>query len=119
MPVYASRDGEVAASLYNLWRRARLHLVFPLRIELSGMKQMQLILEEDSWVVVDTNQYDLPILAWLEFQDSGRSSLHTPVICKINFYHYMANQIQKTVLERMSNKLESLLSESGLSDDAK
>ncbi len=112
MPVYASCDGEVAASLYNVWRRAKLHLALPLRIELQGMKQMRLIVEEDCWVVVDENQYDLPILAWLEFQDSGRSSLHTPVTCRVNTYHYLAHLIKDKVLEHMGNELEVLLHES-------
>jgi len=63
MPVYAVQTDQIEASLFNLWRRARLHLNMPLRIELPGMKQMVLIVEDDSWVVVDQCQYDLPVLA--------------------------------------------------------
>ncbi len=97
------------ASIYNLWRRARLHITMPLRIEMPELKQMALILEEDSWVVVDQCQYDLPVLAWVEFQDSERSSLHTPVSCTLNYYHYLASQIREKVLLLMSKDLEARL----------
>jgi len=111
MPVYATRTDEVDAPLYGLWRRARLHLQFPLRFDLPGMKQMTLIIEDDSWVVVDQNQYDLPVMAWLSFQDSDRSSLHTPVTCTVNYYHYLANQLHDKVLRHMANYLQSQLNE--------
>jgi hypothetical protein len=106
MLVYAARTDQVEASLYNLWRRARLHLDMPLHIALPQLKQMALILEEDCWVVVDQNQYDLPVMAWVEFQDSGRSSLHTPVTCTINYYHYMASLLREKVLLLMREALE-------------
>ena len=109
MPVYEKRDGQVDAALYNLWRRARLHGNLPLRIELPEQKQMVLIVEEDSWVVVDQNQYDLPMLAWVEFQDAGRDSLHTPVACTMNFYHYMASRLRQPALECLAEALEEKL----------
>jgi len=109
MPVYAARADQVEASLYNLWRRARRHLDMPLRIELPQLKQMALILEEDCWVVVDQNQYDLPVMAWVEFQDDGRSSLHTPVACTLNYYHYMASHLRQKVLLLMAEALDEHL----------
>ncbi|VAW98703.1 hypothetical protein MNBD_GAMMA23-2397 [hydrothermal vent metagenome] len=113
MPVYAARTDQIEASLYNLWRRARLHLTFPMRIELPQLKQMALILEDDSWVLVDQCQFDLPIIAWLDFQDVGRNSLHTPVSCKMNYYHHLANRIHDKVLLLMTHELEQRLYDSG------
>ena len=113
MPVYASQSEQLAAPLYNLWRRARLHLALPLRIELPQLKQMALILEPDCWVVVDQVQYDLPVLAWVEFQDTGRSSLHTPVTCTLNYYHYMASQLRGRVLTLLEQELEARLRKTG------
>ncbi len=110
MPVYESRTETLDASIYNLWRRARLHVEMPLRIEMPELKQMALILEDDSWVVVDQCQYDLPVLAWIEFQDSERSTLHTPVTCTLNYYHYLASHIREKVLRLMSKDLEARLS---------
>lgn len=109
MPVYESRTDQLDAAMYNLWRRARLHLTMPLRIELPELKQMALIVEHDCWVVVDQCQYDLPVLAWLDFQDAGRSTLHTPVPCTINYYHYLASHLQDKVLTLMSQALETRL----------
>jgi hypothetical protein len=106
MPVYAARTEQVEASLYNLWRRARLHLDMPLRIDLPGLKQMVLILEEDCWVVVDQCQYDLPVLAWVDFQDTGRTTLHTPVECTMTYYHFMASHLREKTLVHMAEALE-------------
>ncbi len=117
MPVYATRTDEIEAPLYNLWRRACLHLQIPMRIELPNLKQMALILEEDSWVVVDQYQYDLPVLAWLDFQDSDRTALHTPIACKLNYYHHMANHLREKVLELMSEALQGRLDHSPASTD--
>ncbi len=109
MPVYETRTVELDASLYNLWRRARMHITMPLRIELPELKQMALIIENDCWVVVDQCQYDLPVLAWLEFQDSGRTSLHTPVACTMNYYHHLASHLREKVLTQMNETLETRL----------
>jgi len=117
MPVYAARTDEVDASLYNLWRRARLRLQMPLRIELPGLKQMVLVIEHDSWVVVDERQFDLPVLAWLEFRDAGRASLHTPVTCTMNYYHYMASHVREKALARMQEALEIKLGQTGPATD--
>ncbi len=113
MPAYETRSDQLDASLYNLWRRARLHLPMPLRIELPELKQMVLIIENDSWVVVDPCQYDMPVLAWLDFQDAGRDNLHMPVDCTINYYHYLADRIRGKVLTLMTEALEDRLNEAG------
>ncbi|HID82321.1 MAG TPA: hypothetical protein EYP51_08125 [Thiotrichales bacterium] len=111
MPVLASRPAEMDATIYNLWRRARLHLQIPLRLSLPGLAQMILILYEDSWVVVNESQNDLPVLAWVDFEDSHRDSLHKPIPCTLNFYHYMASSLRGKVLERMEAALEKRLQE--------
>lgn len=109
MQVIAARHCELEASLYNLWRRARLHLGSPLRLPMPDLKQMVLILEDDSWVVVDEVQYDLPVLAWVNFQDRHRDNIYKPVPCTLNFYHYMASSIRGKVLALMGEQLEALL----------
>ena len=105
----ASRPAEIEASVYNLWRRSRIHLGHQTRLDIPGLPQMVLILDEDSWVVVNERQYDLPILAWVDFQDAHRDSLHKPIACTLNYYHYMASSIRAKVLERMAEVLENRL----------
>ncbi|MFV2004578.1 MAG: hypothetical protein ACC650_05190 [Gammaproteobacteria bacterium] len=110
MLVYASRSCLLEAPLYNLWRRARLHLGSPLRLPLPGLKQMLLILEDENWVVVDEGQYDLPVLAWVDFQDSHRDNMYKPVPCTLNYYHYMASSLRGKVLVCMAETLQARLS---------
>ncbi len=109
MPVYASCTEVIDASLYNLWRRARLHLNLPVHLKLPKLKTMILILEVDYWVMVDPRHYDLPLIAWVKFQDSGRSSLHTPVECTINYYHFMASQFYEKILINIGEAFEKSL----------
>ena len=109
LPVIATRPDQLEAALYNLWRRARQRFGTPLRIELPGLKEMALLLEDDAWVVVDQRQYDLPILAWVEFASQGRDALHEPVRCTLNYYHFMASQLRAKVLGLMQENLETRL----------
>ena len=109
MPIYATRSDDINASLYNLWRRARMHLSLPIRIDLPELKSMALIIENDSWVLVDPRQYDLPVIAWVNFEDEGRNSLHTTVTCRVNYYHFMATQLRSKVLVLMESRLKQRL----------
>ena len=107
--VYASRPCLMEAELFNLWRRACLHLTMPMRIPLTGLKQMLLIVEEDAWVVVDEVQYDLPILAWVDFDSQHRDNLHKQVPCTLNYYHFMASSLRGKVLVLLKEAFEEKL----------
>lgn len=109
MPVMASRPAEIEAGVYNLWRRSRMRFGGETRLNIPGLPQIVLILDEDSWVVVNEKQYDLPILAWVDFQDAHRDSLHKPIACTLNYYHYMASSIRAKVLDRMAEALTQKL----------
>jgi len=111
MPIYASRPCELDAEVYNLWRRAHLHFNSPMRIDLPGLKQMVLIIDEHSWVVVDQVQYDMPVLAWVDLQLENRDNLHLPVPCTLNYYHYMASAVRAKALACMSEALTLKLKE--------
>jgi hypothetical protein len=109
MPVYAQNDEEVSAKLYNLWRRVKLHFSLPIRIPLEGYRGLVMALEEHEWVVVDERQNDMPVLAWIEFEDQGRDAIHLPVKCKLNHYHFAAEKIRTHSLELMETALEEKL----------
>jgi hypothetical protein len=109
VPVYQQRDDEVTARLYNLWRRAKLHFDLPLRIPLEGYRGLVMLLEEHEWVIVNERQNDLPVIAWVEFEDQGRDALHVPVKCKLNFYHFAASKVRAHSLELMEEALEHKL----------
>jgi hypothetical protein len=109
LPVYAGRDDRIEARHYNLWRRARSRFGSPLRLPLAGVPGMELILDEREWVVVDTRQGDLPVLAWVGFGDAGRSALHEPVRCTLNYYHFAATRLRAKVLAILEQVLEERL----------
>lgn len=108
VPVYAQRSDAIEAVHYNLWRRARQRYSHPLRLELPGLSGMELILDDTAWVVVDARQFDLPVLAWVEFEDHGRA-LHAPVACKLNYYHFAASRLRGKVLDILQQALEDKL----------
>ena len=111
VPYCAQRDAEIDAILYNLWRRAKLHFSMPLRLPLVDYSGFVMVLEENEWVCVDERQNDLPILAWVEFEDQGRDALHLPVKCKLNYYHFAASKVRAHSLELMQKELENRLQE--------
>ena len=111
IPYYAQRNDEIDAKLYNLWRRAKLHFTMPMRLPLVDYSGCVMLLEEHEWVCVDERQNDLPILAWIEFEDQGRDALHLAVKCKLNYYHYAASKLRAHSLELMQDELEKRLQE--------
>ena len=109
MQAYGVHATNMDAVTFNLWRRVRLHLNLPARMALPALKSMELVLEDDCWVLVDAQHYELPMIAWLNFQDEGRSSLHTPVECTENYYHHMATQFRERVLGEIRKAFENYL----------
>jgi hypothetical protein len=109
MPVYEQLNVEVPAKLYNLWRRAKLHLIFPIRFSLEGFRGLVMILDQHEWLCADETMNDLPVICWLNFDDKGRDAIHLPVACTLNYYHFAASKIQTQVLELMEKELEHML----------
>jgi len=109
MPVYEQQKVEVAAKIYNLWRRAKLHMQCPIRFSLAGYRGLVMILDKDEWLCADERQNDMPVICWIEFVDQGRDTLHLPVQCTLNYYHFAAYKIRAHVLELMAEELERLL----------
>jgi len=116
VPCYAQRDDEVTAQLYNLWRRAKLHLTCPIRIPLESLPGMVMILDVDEWLCADARQNELPVLAWVDFEDRGRDALHEPVKCRLNYYHFAASKLRAQALAEMEQVLERRL-QGGASGD--
>jgi hypothetical protein len=114
VPFLAQRADKIEARLYNLWQRLRQRrqakrLHGPFRVPLEGLSGLELIVDEQSWVCVDVRQYDLPILAWLDFEDARRDALHLPIPCKINYYHFAASRLRGKVLDLLAHELEQRL----------
>jgi len=109
IPVFAARCDVVPARHYNLWRRARMRLGTPIAIGLPELKEMELILEHDAWVVIDHNRHQVPVLAWTAFSPPPERGLHEPVPCTLNYYHFMASSLRAPVLDYLFTGLEKRL----------
>jgi len=109
MPIFQQQKVEVAAKVYNLWRRARLHMKFPIRFALRDFRGLVMILDKNEWLCADETNNDFPVLCWLEFDDHGRDALHVPVQCTLNYYHFAADKIELQVLQLMQETLEQML----------
>jgi hypothetical protein len=83
----------------------------PISIPLEKFPGLVMELESDAWVVVDGRQNELPVLAWVDFEDQGRDALHVPVKCKLNHYHYAASKVRAYALEVMEQELTRRLSD--------
>jgi hypothetical protein len=105
LPRYSSADFELNAALYNRVRVALLRLGSPLRFPLPWLRHLDMILDEETWIVVDNTLNDMPVMAWLEFQTEHRSALHIPIACRLYSYHCHADVIQPQVLEAIADEL--------------
>lgn len=101
IPVFEIRQLSMRAEDYNLVQIALKRLGTPLRIELPGLRTLDLVLEKDAWIVIDRSLNDIPVLAWVDFQTSHRQNLHGPVSCERRTYHTHALIIIDKVIEAM------------------
>lgn len=113
VPIYEQRKDQVTAKLYNLWRRAKLHFTLPIRLPLTDTQGFVMLVEQHELVCVNELQNDLPVLAWVDFEDKGRDALHEPVKCKLNYYHFAATKIRAQALEVMEQSLDQRLHDEG------
>ena len=109
---------KVEAPLYNLARRALARLGPELRIALRGLKSLELIVQQDSWIIVDRALNDLPVAAWADFETHNGRGLHEPVLCELRYYHGHAGLVIKKTLRRMGEELSALLDDGSVEDDA-
>ncbi len=96
-----SENTEVQAIYYNHVQTALKRLDNQIRFKIPTLKHLDLILQNDAWVVVDTVLNDMPIIAWSDFNIEHRETLHQPVKCEIRFYHFAADKIMDKTLEAM------------------
>lgn len=111
LPRYSSADIEMDAALYNRVRIALHRLGSPLRFSLPMLRHLDMILDEETWIVVDNSLNDIPVMAWLDFQAGHRNALHTPIPCRFYTYHCHAEvilpQLLETVADELARRLES------------
>ena len=106
MPFMAQRKGCLEAKVFNKWRLAVPKLGNRIDIALPGLKSMHFVLTPKFWVVVDAVNYDVPIIAWLDFSIANRTELHKPIACNLNYYHFAASAIRARALNEAENHFD-------------
>lgn len=109
VPVIKIKPAIIEADKFNRVRLGLLRLENPLRFALPGLRGMDVIINDKAWICVDRTLYDLPVLAWTEFETLDRMGLHDPVRCKLYHYHVHANVIAGTVLNTVDRLLQERL----------
>ncbi len=109
MPILAQRDDALDAKVFNVWHRARSRWGEPIRIDDTGLKQIEIILTDRYWVCADVILHYCPVVAWVDFERENRGSLHEPIPCKINYYHFAASALRAKALEQIKEVLEQRL----------
>jgi hypothetical protein len=111
VPALRVQQGHVEARDYNQLRLAMLRLGRPLRLPIPKLRHLDLLLDTDAWICADRLLYDLPVVAWTDFQDRGREALHAPIPCTIRIYHAHAELIIPIVLSEANRILREQLAE--------
>lgn len=111
LPVYETTETSISAVTFNLVQIAFNRLGELVEIPLTGLRNFELILSRDAWIVVDHDLNHIPVLAWTDFQSEGRSTLHESVPCRLKTYHMQATAILERVSTFMEKELEKRLSE--------
>ena len=108
LPILDSYPSRVPAATWSAWRRYWRRTPRRTCFGLEGMPPLSLLLDEREWVLVDSGQYDMPVLSWSAFEDEGRG-LHEPVRCTVRQYHQGAAKFRDKALLLMAAELESRL----------
>ncbi len=106
-----SMPGHVEAHYFNVAQTALKRVADQWRFKIPTLNHLDLILQEDAWIVVDRVLNDVPVAAWTNFQTEGRDNLHEPVGCDIRIYHFAARMVFQTTLDAMETHLRQSLSE--------
>ncbi|SFW26008.1 hypothetical protein [Nitrosovibrio sp. Nv17] len=99
---------EMEAACYNRGHLAIIRLGAPVRVALQRHRGLEVILERDVWLCVDSYAEDQPVLAWRTFQTRERTDLHRPVGCELWLYHSCAGLVMGSALEDLHQVLEKL-----------
>lgn len=111
VPVYQYREGVVSARVYNQVRLALTRLQSPLRLALPDLRDLDVILQDDAWIIVDRSLHDVPVVAWTGFDNRHRNNLHRPVLCQIRLFHVSAGLILSPSLKAIETLLRVAMSQ--------
>lgn len=104
-PVLESERTVISAPRYNRVRLALSRLDNPARLDLTGIHDLQLLLDDEAWLCIDTGLGNLPVIAWKAFDTRRRQGLHEPISCRVDYYNLHAELIKGRILDIMDRLL--------------
>ena len=112
-----SKPGQVEAHYFNVAQTALKRLGEQWRTRIPKLSHIDLILQEDAWIVVDRVLNDMPVAAWTNFQTEGRDNLNEPIACEVRIYHFAARTVLQTTLDAMEKLVRESLREKQSRED--
>ncbi len=109
VPFLVERITAMEALYFNRAKLALNRLNSQLRLPIPGLKTLDLIVQENAWIVVDRAFNDVPVIAWSDFDADTRDTLHQPIRCRLRLYHAHASIILGRVLKAMDELLDQRL----------
>lgn len=103
----------VDARYYNRVRLALIRLGSPLRVELPELGHAVMVLCSREWVCLDHSRDERPLMAWRDFEVSGRDALHEPIRCTLELYHTHAGMLMGSALQALDRALADQLTGQG------
>ena len=100
---------KIEAACYNRARLALLRLGSPLRVILHNHRGLEVILNNDTWLCVDSFAEDQPVLAWCDFKIRARNNLHQPVATNLWLFHSCSGLIMGSALEDLHQSLDEIV----------
>ena len=93
LPRFQTEHIQLDAPLFNQVRLKLIRFKNPYRFTIRGLENIEIILDEEYWVCLDTTVSDNPIFAWIDFQIKNRDNLHIPIHCKLFYFHASADAL--------------------------
>ena len=107
----------IDARYFNVAQTALKRSKEPIRFKIPTLNHLDLLVQQDAWIIVDRVLYDMPIVAWTDFEIDDRDSLHEPIPCQVRLYHFAARMVLNTTLKAMQDILGHLIKEQVKGDD--
>ncbi|SFL03597.1 hypothetical protein SAMN05216302_102743 [Nitrosomonas aestuarii] len=99
---------KIEAACYNRARLAQLRTKSALRVSLQKHRGLEVILNADNWLCVDSFAEDQPVLAWCDFEVHARSDLHRPIATKLWLFHSCSGLIMGSALDDLHQTLNEM-----------
>jgi hypothetical protein len=118
VPELDAHPGKIDAHYYNHVQLALKRMGNEIRLEIPVLKHLDLILQKDAWIIIDTALNDYPIATWSEFKTEHRDNLHQAIACTLRSYHFAATMVLKRTLAAMELQLIAELTRLVPAEDA-